>query len=438
MTLQPANDKDDTSAALVPAAGIPLLYFGFAHACLALAFAICAIRPTLPGGFFLHARMVAAVHLVTLGWISGSILGAFYIVGPLALRMPLRPRWRDRAAFASFAVGVVSMVAYFWMEEYGGIAWAAVLVMASVLHVALRVWRGLGRAVAPRPVKLHVAFAFTNMLAASLLGMLIGLNRVYGWLPWSPLSASYGHAHLAAVGWVAMMVLGLSYRLIPMFLPAATPARGSMAGSAFLLQAGVTILTVALIRRSAWTSAGALLIVAGFISFAVHVRLMLRRRRPPPAALPRPDWATWQTQVALLWLLVAAALGIFLATLGTNRWTVELGWIYGTLGLAGFLAQIVVGIQGRLLPMHAWYRAFERGGRQPPARSAHTLASPALARLIFIAWMIGVPTLALGLASAKIPAIAAAGGILFVGVILNAAQGARIVRHANAATRGSR
>ncbi len=63
MTPQPVHDKDDTSAALVPAAGIPLLYFGFAHACLALAFAICAIRPTLPGGFFLHARMVAAVHL---------------------------------------------------------------------------------------------------------------------------------------------------------------------------------------------------------------------------------------------------------------------------------------------------------------------------------------------------------------------------------------
>jgi hypothetical protein len=88
--------------ALLPAPEIPLLYFGFAHICLALALAVLAVRPDLPGGFFHHPRMIAVVHLVTLGWISGSILGAFYIVGPLALRLPLRPGKRDRVAFGAF------------------------------------------------------------------------------------------------------------------------------------------------------------------------------------------------------------------------------------------------------------------------------------------------------------------------------------------------
>jgi hypothetical protein len=32
-------------------------------------------------GFFYHARMVGIVHLVTLGWITASILGSLYIVG---------------------------------------------------------------------------------------------------------------------------------------------------------------------------------------------------------------------------------------------------------------------------------------------------------------------------------------------------------------------
>ena len=81
--------------ALVPAGDIPLLYFGFAHICLGLALAVLLIRPDLPAGSFHHPQMIAVVHLVTLGWISGSILGAFYIVGPLALRLPLRPGWRE-------------------------------------------------------------------------------------------------------------------------------------------------------------------------------------------------------------------------------------------------------------------------------------------------------------------------------------------------------
>jgi hypothetical protein len=32
-------------------------------------------------GFFYHSWMVAIVHLITLGWITCSILGAIYIVG---------------------------------------------------------------------------------------------------------------------------------------------------------------------------------------------------------------------------------------------------------------------------------------------------------------------------------------------------------------------
>ena len=83
------------------------------------------VSPGLPAGFFHHPRMVALVHLVTLGWITSSILGAFYIVGPLALRMPLPAGTLDRLAFAAYAGGVAGMVSHFWIGEYSGMAWSA-------------------------------------------------------------------------------------------------------------------------------------------------------------------------------------------------------------------------------------------------------------------------------------------------------------------------
>lgn len=215
-----------------------------------------------------------------------------------------------------------------------------------------------------------------------------------------------------------------------MIVPAVMPARASMAWSAVLLEAGVLILALALLEGSRWTALGALLIVAGLATFVVHVRLMLRHRRPPPAALPRPDWATWQTHVALVWLLTAAVLGAYLSVAATGRMSLPLGWTYGTLGLVGFLSQVIVGIQGRLLPMHGWYRAFEARGSQPPARSAHTLASHGLARAIFFAWTAGVPVLAYGLAAGRAPAIAIASAVLCIGVVLNALQAARIATRA--------
>jgi hypothetical protein len=412
--------------ALVPSAGIPLLYFAFAHVCLAVACAMLAVNPALPGAFFLHPRMVAVVHLVTLGWISASIIGSFYIVGPLALRMPFRPGWGDRAAFAAYAVGVTGMVSQFWSGDYRAMALFALLVVAGVLHVSVRAWSGLSGAVAPWPIKLHVALAFANMLAASVFGAVLGANRAAGWFAWSPIGAAYAHLHLAVVGWATMMFVGLAYRLIPMIVPAMMPSGASLAVSAILIQAGVMVLVWALVRGVGNTSAGALLIVAGLVSFVIHVRLVLRHRLPPPAALPRPDWATRQTHMALLWLLVATGLGLFLALPGPADRVSTWGWTYGTAGLIGFLAQVIVGMQGRLLPMHAWYGAFEAAGYKPPPRSAHSLVHTGLGRAIFFAWTVGVPVLAFGLARAVPVLIAAACAVLFAGTVIGGVQTARL------------
>jgi hypothetical protein len=138
------------------------------------------------------------------------------------------------------------------------------------------------------------------MILASAFGMLIGLNRMYGWLPWSPMSAAFAHAHLAAIGWAVMMVVGLSYRLIPMIVPTEMPKGRAMATSAVLLEAGTLGLAFALLERPAWSPVAALVIIAGLASFVRQVRHIVNRTLPPPPALPRPDWATWQTHIAFV------------------------------------------------------------------------------------------------------------------------------------------
>lgn len=109
---------------------------------------------------------------------------------------------------------------------------------------------------------------------------------------------------------------------------------------------------------------------------------------------------------------------------------VTVSWVYGTLALVGFLSQIIVGIQGRLLPMHAWYREFEAGGFSPPPRAVHGLPNRVVAQTIFVAWLLGVPLLAAGLPLASPPVIAVASALLLAGVILNAAHGVAILRRA--------
>jgi hypothetical protein len=143
--------------------------------------------------------------------------------------------------------------------------------------------------------------------------------------------------------------------------------------------------------------------------------------------LPRPDWATWQTHIAFLWLVVAALTGLALTLSVPPRWIIRLGWIYGIAGLVGFLAQIVVGIQGRLLPLYGWYRLMERGTGQPPGRSAHTLANHGLARAILVTWTAGVPLLLVGLTESRNTFIVLGSAVLLAGIWLNATQVITIV-----------
>src|SRR5215470_10020143 len=154
----------------LPSRWLPLLYLGFAHACLATALGVLAIAPARVAGFYYQPRMFALVHLVTLGWITSSILGSLYLVAPLALRVSLPARRLDHAAFAAFAVGVAGMASHFWIDRAVGMLWAAPLVPLAILRVAGRALPGVRRAPIPSEVKVHVVFALANVFLAAGLG----------------------------------------------------------------------------------------------------------------------------------------------------------------------------------------------------------------------------------------------------------------------------
>ena len=405
---------------LLPSSALPAAYYGFAHIAFFAAALVLVLDPTIPGTSFYHPRMVALVHLVTLGWITGSILGSFYIVGPLALRLPMPVRPTDWLMFASFSSGSAAMVAAFWTGRYELVGWSSLAVTIPIAWVAGRAGRGLRHAAAPRGVTLHVALAFINILAAAGIGILVALNRSRGFIDVSPLALVFAHAHVAVVGWGAMMVVGLSYRLIPMIVPSAMPAGPGIARSAVFMQSGLVVLVGALLYAPAAAPLGALAILVGFGSFATHMRASVKRRMPRPPALPRRDWSTWQAHAALLWSLAAALLGLALSVGVPDDYRLTVMWLYGTAGIVGFLGQIVTGIQGRLVPFYAWYRAMSLMGR-PPARAANSLPSETFARPIFVAWTAGAPLLAIGLAFAVPTAIRVGAACLALALLAGAA-----------------
>jgi hypothetical protein len=383
---------------LVPARRTPLLYLGFAHACLFAALLTLALDPAGLGGFYYHPRLIALVHLVTLGFLTSAILGALYLVCPLAFRMPLVEGRTDVAAALSWMVGVSGIASHFWLDRYPGMAWSGALALVTPLFVGGRVLAGLRRSAAPLEARLPVALALMNLYAAGALGVTLGVNKHAAFLPFSQLDAVHAHLHLGAVGFVTSMVVGVGYRMLPMVLPSAMP-RGTLALAApLVLQAGTWGLALALLYAKAAVPWLAAVVLAGIALFLSRVAFMLRNRRPPPTARPRPDWALAHVFQSLAYLLVACGLGGYLAWAPASDATLRAAFAYGVAGLLGFLGQLVVGVETRLLPLAAWLQGFAGGSAQGTPASIHT-AVPRSSTIATVAlWTAAVPSLAAGLA----------------------------------------
>jgi hypothetical protein len=309
-------------------------------------------------------------------------------------------------------------------------AWSAAMAALGILGVGARVLGGLFRSPVPRAVVAHIALAFLNVAGAATMGVLIGFDKVHHFLPGYVLTNVFAHAHLAAIGWASMMVVGVAYRLLPMVLPAEMPAGPKLWVTAILLQVGGTGLFVSLALRSRWTGIFALTIVGGFIVFLGHAAWMVRRPRPRPPAIVTPDPAVLHATAALASLVIALALGLVLVVSGPSENSLRIAMAYGVFGLVGFLAQMVVAMEGRLLPVFAWYWAFANSGHRGPVPSAHEMPWRPGQYIVFVLWVFGVPALAGGLAFDAVPWVRAAGWSLLAATVLDTVQIAQILSYA--------
>jgi hypothetical protein len=424
-----------TTTGKAPERLLPLLYLGTAHVAFALACLFAASWPQAVAGFFYHAWLVGLVHLVTLGWISFSILGAIYIVGPLALRMAMPGRRLDYIAYACAVLGLVGMVGHFWIQQYAGMAWSAGAVAAGVLYMTGRIVAGVRCAKMQPAVKLHIVLACVNFWLAASMGLLIAIDKVAHFLPGFVLDNVFAHAHLAALGWATMMVVGVGYRLLPMTFPSKMPSGRSMYASAVLLETGVLGLFTTLLIRSAWTLVFGVAIVAGLMVFAAHVVWMRRRLVPKPAGAHKVEFGILHAVNAALSLAAAAALGLTLLLVPQSPRSLQAAAAYGVLGLIGFLAQMVVAMEARLLPMVTWFWAYSASGYREPPPSPHAMRERSLQAIVFLGWTIGVPALTAGmfLASARLVSLGA--WALLIGVTIATLDNVLVVAEVARASR---
>jgi hypothetical protein len=410
------------------APSLPLSYLAAAAAAfVAAALAVPWLAAALAGHYY-HPRVLALAHTVTLGWITMTIMGASYQLVPVLLERPVGSVRAARWQLAAFVVGVIGVVGHFALGEWKGFVWGAALVTVAALAHTANVGRGVLGA-KPSFTRTMLLMSLGGLVATALFGTLLGVDRAWRVLPDGLFPRLHAHVHLALLGWVLPVVMGVAARVYPMFMlapePAGTGARVQVAG----LGAGVPLVVLGLLMEApAAVVAGAALVTAAIAAHLRWIYVVVRDGKRPAL-----DWSLRFVLAGAIALVPAAALGIAQAVGLLAGPRVALA--YGVLALGGWASLTIVGMLLKIVPFLVWYRVYgPRVGKEP----VPTLAQLSCARAEAVAFTLlvaGVGTLALAVCAGDVIAIRVAGAVLAAGGVAFGATLARALRHLRGASR---
>ena len=423
-----------------PALRLPGQHFVVALVFLALGSAgLVWIAPELAAGLYLSPHVTGVTHCFTLGWLTTTIFGALYQLLPVALGARIRSKslgyvslWCYAPGVALFATGVAAQSL---MLRDAGI----VLVTVGILCLIINVAYSLRVATKRDEVWAAIAIALFFLSSTLALGMVLARNLHTGFLAAARVRVLGVHLHVAMIGWVLIMIVGISHRLLPMFLLAHSAsmrltrcAIGLLAAGVLTLVAGVLCglaeLPAATSTAIAWT--GLAMIEGGILCYLLQVRRVFVARMRP-----KLDAGLLHVPVSLSFLAASALLGPFVLYGGVALPRLDIAYV--TLGLLGGLTLFAIGQFYKIVPFLIWIARYrhEMGRKRVPALSE--LYSSNAAHHGLVAFTVAVAALVAGEAFGSTLVLRAAACLFSLGVLLFAGQMVRVAfgsaKHASGA-----
>lgn len=351
------NATSGLSLDQAPPISVPLRFF-----LTAPLFAVAAALAALWQGAALYdsrwsPAMLGITHLLTLGFMGLVMMGALLQMLPVVAGTPVRQPQRIAALVHGLATAGIALLAGGLMFTLPHLLHLAMLALGLVLPAfAVLVFITLRRALPHNLTAQAMRLAILMFAATVLLGLLLLSNHAFGWWLHARQMLTDLHLSWGLLGWVGILIAGVSYQVVPMFLltsPYPKLLTRWLAPSLFAL------LLLFVFAGGSSTLRGLLgvALAAGFAVFAVvTLRLQRQRRRK----LPDVSLNFWR--VGLLCLLAAIALwcAAQLSTSLADMPQVEL--LLGVLMIAGFAMSLINGMLYKILPFLVWFHLQSRRG----------------------------------------------------------------------------
>ncbi|TAK99276.1 MAG: hypothetical protein EPO07_10980 [Verrucomicrobia bacterium] len=455
-TLYPSDgERDGVRGPLqtvnAPSVSLPLRFMLAGILSLLVGVGWLIARPDILASYHYNQHVIAVTHLFVLGFICSVVMGAMYQLVPVALETKLYSERLAKWQFAFHVVGFVGMVLMFrvWnMKQVGhfgcvmlvGVGlfvfnivrtllrapkWSVVAsaIAAALGWISLTVIAGLSIAAAKCTYESTAGLA----TAGGVRSIINGLRSVAGFMShFDQISAMHAHAHAGVIGFFVMLIVGVSYKLVPMFALSEVQNQRRAALSVLLLNLGLAGAFVTILLRSPWKLAFAFVIILSLAIYGLELRAILRARKRA-----RLDWGirTFLTALALLAPLSLLALALSWPKLPLNEFTGQLENVYGFVGLLGVVTFAIVGMLYKILPFLVWFGVYSPhiGRAQLPLLAE--MGSERLQIAGYWSYLAGLAVTVAGTIGLNPAGIRAGSALLALSLVMFALNAARVLKH---------
>lgn len=249
-------------------------YFAAALVALLAAEVMMAIGFGFPAAAIPAPDTLILVHVVAIGWLSFLMCGALLQFLPVLVAQPLHSNTLAVPALVALVAGLAALILAFLQLEgridLGAPFFTAATILLS-LGFILVVWNLVRTMIAAKTVPLpawFVAAGLASILATAALGATFSLvlGGVVESGPLLALTSAGLPIHMIAGlgGWLTFTAVGVSYRLLAMFMLAPELDRASVHGAFYL---GVAALAIVIVGGVG------VILVEGNLSFALLAAL---------------------------------------------------------------------------------------------------------------------------------------------------------------------
>lgn len=351
---------------------------------------------------------VALTHLMTAGFMLQVMCGALFQFVPVAAGGNVwRPKWIAGFVHPTISIAVVLFAAGFLSSNHALLNTATVLFMASLGVFGLAIGLAVTRTPANSPTVMAIRFAIGGLIATVVLGAIL-VTTIQGRTSLPLLALTDVHAAWGLGGWGLMLLMGVSFFVVPMFQMTPPYPKRLQRYLPPLLMAVLVLWSIQLwvIDAGLWkTMVFALLVVCGSVFAGVTLFLQEKRKRK----VTDPTFQFFRG--AMLCLLAASASWALLRFAPESADYPDAALWIGVLIIPGTFASVICGMLYKIVPFVIWLNLQNLDASESSRLNTRMILSEtAMRRHMYLHFT----ALLVLLAAVLVPALIRPAGALFV------------------------